>query len=165
MTLEIRDATLADLPIVKRVLYEAVSWDPERELPPLEVTVELPQLAIYHRGWGRAGDIAVIAEMDGKIVGGALCRLFTDDEHGEGYHDENTPELGVAVWGGQRGEGIGTRLIEELERRAAAAGAGAMSLSVESANRARRLYERLGYRTVAERDDDVLMVKTLSKEE
>jgi ribosomal protein S18 acetylase RimI-like enzyme len=36
---------------------------------------------------------------------------------------------------------------------------------VESANRARGLYERLGYETVAERDDDVLMVKTLSKEE
>ncbi|HET8738799.1 MAG TPA: GNAT family N-acetyltransferase [Acidimicrobiia bacterium] len=165
MTLEIRDATPGDLPIIKRVLYEAVGWDPGRRLPPLEVTVELPQLALYHHGWGRDGDIAVIAEMDGEVVGGALCRLFTDEEHGEGYYDEQTPELGVAVWGGRRGLGIGTRLIEELERRAAASGIQTMSLSVESANRARGLYERLGYETVAERDDDVLMVKTLSKEE
>lgn len=165
MTLEIRDATPDDLPIIKRILYEAVSWDPERELPPFEVTVEMPQLAMYHHGWGRTGDIAVIAERDGEVVGGAISRLFTRDEHGYGFYDERTPELGVAVWGGRRGEGIGTRLIEELEHRAAMSGIAAISLSVESANRARRLYERLGYETVAERDDEVLMVKTLSKEE
>jgi GNAT superfamily N-acetyltransferase len=162
VTVEIRDATEADLPTIKRVLYEAVGWDPNRELPPMEVTVELPQLAMYHRGWGRHGDLAVIAEDDGEAVGGALCRLFTVSEHGEGFYDEDTPELGVAVWGGRRGEGIGTSLIEALEKRAADAGLERMSLSVEAANPAVQLYERLGYYLVVDDDDDLLMLKSLS---
>lgn len=162
MTVEIRDATEADLSTIKRVLYEAVAWDHDRELPPMEITVELPQLAIYHRGWGRRGDLAVIAEEEGEAVGGALCRLFTVEEHGEGFYDEDTPELGVAVWGGRRGEGIGTSLIEALEQRAANSGLATMSLSVEAANPAVRLYERLGYHVVADDDDDFLMLKSLN---
>ena len=164
MTLKIREATDEDIPTIKRVLYEAVGWDPDRRLPPMEVTVVMPQLALYHRGWGRRGDFAVVAEVGDQVVGGAMCRLFTEDEHGEGFYDESTPELGVAVWGERRGEGIGTRLIEELEQRLVSNGIGAISLSVESANRAHHLYERLGYELVAERDGDLLMLKKLSKE-
>ncbi|HET9259325.1 MAG TPA: GNAT family N-acetyltransferase [Acidimicrobiia bacterium] len=162
MTIEIRDADEDDLSTIQRVLYEAVGWDPGRELSPLEVTVELPQLAIYHHGWGRHGDIGVIAEDEGETIGGALCRLFTEEEHGEGFHDEQTPELGVAVWEGHRGKGVGVKLIEALELRAVDAGFETMSLSVEAANPASRLYERLGYRVVADRDDDLLMLKTLT---
>lgn len=162
MTLEIRDAGDDDVSTIQRVLYEAVSWDPERDLPPLEVTVELPQLALYHRGWGRPGDIGVIAEEDGETIGGALCRLFTEEEHGEGYYDDKTPELGVAVWEGHRGEGVGAKLIGALELRAVGAGFETMSLSVEAANPASRLYERLGYHIVENRDDDLLMLKSLT---
>ena len=162
MTVEIRDATEADLPTIRRVLYEAVAWNPDRDLPPMEVTVELPQLAMYHREWGRHGDLAVIAQEGGEAIGGALCRLFTEEEHGEGFYDEDTPELGVAVWAGRRGEGIGTALIEALEKRAAATGLETMSLSVEAANPAARLYERLGYHVVVDDDDDLLMLKSLS---
>lgn len=165
MTLEIRDATEEDLPSIKRVLYEAVAWNPDRRLPPMEQTIEMPQLAIYHRGWGRPGDLAVVAELDDDVIGGALCRLFTAEEHGYGFYDEDTPELGVAVWRGHRGQGIGTRLIQELERRVIATGIGALSLSVESANRARNVYERMGYELVAEGEGDLLMLKRLSKEE
>ena len=162
MTFQIRDATESDVSTIKRVLYEAVGWDPERQLPPLEITVEMPQLAIYHHGWGRHGDIGVIAEEEGETIGAALCRVFTEDEHGEGFYDDKTPELGVAVWGGNRGKGVGTRLIEALELRAADAGFATMSLSVESANPASHLYERLGYQVVADRDDDLLMLKSLT---
>jgi ribosomal protein S18 acetylase RimI-like enzyme len=68
----------------------------------------------------------------------------------------------VAVWGGRRGEGIGTSLIEALEKRAADAGLERMSLSVEAANPAVQLYERLGYYLVVDDDDDLLMLKSLS---
>ncbi len=165
MTPEFRDATEEYLPSIKRVLYEAVAWNPDRRLPPPEQTLEMPQLAMYHRGWGRPGDLAVVAELDGEVIGGALCRLFTNEEHGHGFYDEDTPELGVAVWGGHRGQGIGTCLIEHLERRAVAEGVEKLSLSVESANRARNVYERMGYELVAEGEGDLLMLKKLSKEE
>lgn len=141
-----------DVELVKWALFEAVSWDPDRELPPYEVVVERPELARYHRGWGRPGDEGVGGEVSGEVVGVAFYRLFAEDDHGHGYVDDETPELGIAVAQGHRGAGIGTRLMGELAERARAAGIPRLSLSVETENPARRLYERLGYREIS-RDD------------
>ena len=44
-----------------------------------------------------------------------------------------------------RGRGIGAAILREVQRQAAAAGRG-VTLHVEASNRARRLYERLGFR-------------------
>ena len=56
----------------------------------------------------------------------------------------------VRVFPPLRGAGLGARLLEEAERRAAALGAGQVELSVECENEAaRRFYRRLGYRRVA----------------
>jgi GNAT superfamily N-acetyltransferase len=156
-----RDAGPDDLELVKWALYTAVAWNPDRELPPLEVTIEHPELARYHRGWGRTGDLGVIAERDGEVVGVALCRLFTDVDHGHGYVDPETPELAVAVAAGARGTGIGTQLLNELADRARAAGFARLSLSVDAGNRARRLYERVGYRQLSADDDGLRMVLDL----
>ena len=146
---------------VRWALFEAVAWDPERELPPFAVTIEHPELARYHHGWGRTGDLGVVAARGGEVVGVALARLFTEDDHGHGYVDEETPELAVAVADGARGNGIGTRLLDELATVARRAGVPRLSLSVDSENPALRLYERLGYREVARDEDGVRMVLDL----
>jgi len=146
---------------VRWALYEAVAWDPERVLPPFEFTIEHPELARYHRGWGRTGDIAVVAESGGAVVGVALCRLFTEDDHGHGYVDEETPELAVAVAEERRGRGIGRQLMEELAVSARAAGLARLSLSVDAENPALRLYQRLGYRELTRDDDGVRMILDL----
>ena len=127
--IELRPATGADIEHVKRALFEAVSWNPEREIPPYEFTIAHPELARYHEGWGRPGDLAVIAEVDGEVIGASSCRLFTAEDHGHGYVDDETPELAVAVWEGRRGEGIGTKLMDVLEEAARAAGFSRMSLA------------------------------------
>src|SRR5918992_4909563 len=160
--IELRPARPDDLEWVRWALYTAVAWDPGRRLPPPEVTVEHPELARYHRGWGRPGDLGVVAERDGQVVGVALCRLFTDDDHGHGYVDPETPELAVAVAEELRGSGLGTRLMDALADRARAAGVARLSLSVDTDNPARRLYERLGYRQLSADDDGVRMVLDLS---
>jgi GNAT superfamily N-acetyltransferase len=157
----IRPAGEADLPHLQRALYEAVAWNPQRELPPYEVVIAHPELARYHEGWGRRGDLAVIAERDGDIVGASLCRLFTEENHGHGYVDDETPELAVAVWDGHRGEGIGTRLMGAIEVAARAAGFSRLSLSVDADNPARRLYDRLGYQELSVDDEGVRMLKEL----
>jgi len=146
---------------VRWALFEAVAWNPERELPPFAVTIEHPELARYHRGWGRTGDLGVVAERGDEVVGVALARLFTEDDHGHGYVDEATPELAVAVAEAARGNGIGTRLLDELATAARRAGIPRLSLSVDSENPALRLYQRLGYREVARDDDGVRMVLDL----
>ena len=91
----------------------------------------------------------------------ALCRLFTDDDHGHGYVDEETPELAVAVADGRRGNGMGTRLLNELAGVAREAGFPRLSLSVDAGNPALHLYERLGYRELTRDEDGVRMVLEL----
>lgn len=157
----LRAAGPDDLEWVKWALYTAVAWDPERRLPPPEVTVDHPELARYHRGWGRPGDLGVVAERGGQVVGVALCRLFTDDDHGHGYVAPETPEVAVGVADGERGNGLGTKLMSALAEQARAAGLTRLSLSVDTGNPARRLYERLGYRQLSADDDGVRMVLDL----
>jgi ribosomal protein S18 acetylase RimI-like enzyme len=144
--MELRTAGPGDLDAIKWALFGALDWSPERELPPFELVMEHPEAARYHRDWGRPGDLGVIAEEGGEVVGVAYCRLFTEDDHGYGYVDPETPEIAIAVRDGHRGEGIGRRLLDALTELAREHGIARLSLSVETENPARRLYERAGYR-------------------
>jgi GNAT superfamily N-acetyltransferase/DNA-binding transcriptional ArsR family regulator len=146
---------------LQRVLYDAISWDPNRALPAFEVVVNHPQLLRYHRDWGRSGDLGVVAELGGRVVGAAFCRLFTEEDHGHGFIDDRTPELAIAVWDGHRGGGIGSRLLVALEDAAKDAGIGRLSLSVDHDNPACRLYLRCGYQPVSSDEGGVRMVKAL----
>jgi ribosomal protein S18 acetylase RimI-like enzyme len=125
------------------------------------VTLGHPEAARYHRDWGRPGDLGVIAEDAGEVIGMAYCRLFTDEDHGYGYVDPDTPEVALAVREGHRGRGIGGELLTRLGAAARAEGRARLSLSVERDNPARRLYQRLGYRTVAIEANAVRMVVDL----
>ena len=140
---------IRDVEHVKWALYEAVAWNPERVLPPFGLAIEHPELARYHAGWGRPGDLGVVAESWGDVVGVALCRLFTEADYGHGYVDDETPELAVAVAEWRRGVGVGTSLMHELVDAAREAGFTRLSLSVDEDNPALRLYERLGYRELS----------------
>ena len=159
--IELRPAGADDLEVLKRALFEAVSWNPERELPPYEFVIAHPELARYHDGWGREGDLGVVAVDNGDAVGASLCRLFTAEDHGHGYVDDETPELAVAVWDSHRGQGIGSLLMSAIEDAARDAGFAQISLSVDADNPARRLYERLGYETLTVDDGGVRMLKAL----
>jgi ribosomal protein S18 acetylase RimI-like enzyme len=156
-----RPATAGDVEHVRWALYEAVSWNAERELPPFEVTIEHPELARYHRGWGRPGDLGVIATIGGDVVGVALCRTFTEEDHGHGYVDGRTPELAVAVAAEHRGKGLGRRLLDQVAAVARAQGFARLSLSVDDGNPAVRLYARLGYRELSRDAGGVRMIRDL----
>ncbi|HSI98437.1 MAG TPA: GNAT family N-acetyltransferase [Gaiellaceae bacterium] len=161
MEVTLRTLGANDVEHVKWALYEAVSWSPDRELPPYETLIDHPELVRYHRGWGRHGDAGVAVEHDREVVGVAFYRLFTEDDRGHGYVDPETPELGIAVAEAYRGAGIGTRLMDELAACARASGIGRLSLSVDVENPARRLYERLGYREISRGGTSVRMVLDL----
>jgi ribosomal protein S18 acetylase RimI-like enzyme len=154
----LRPARPDDVEYIRWALYTALAWDPERRLPPPEVTLEHPEAARYHRDWGRHGDLGVVAEADGQVVGVAYCRLFTQADHGQGYVDEETPEVAVAVREDKRGDGLGARLLNALAEAANAAGFERLSLSVAAENPARRLYERLGYRELSSDGGGVRML-------
>ena len=142
---EIRDLRDDELGFLHEMLYAALDWRPDVELPAAEWVLEHPQVVVFHEGWGRPGDTALVTEHEGRPVGLVWYRLFTEERHGEGFVDEGTPELAIAVVDGFRGRGLGGELLGAAHERARRDGVGRLSLSVDAENPAKRLYERLGY--------------------
>ena len=109
----------------------------------------------YVQNWGRPGDAGVIALDGPHAYGAAWYRLFTADEPGFGFVDEQTPELTIAVVPSRRGKGAGAELLEALLERARADGFDAVSLSADAGQtrllRALRLREPVA--RTAGRDD------------
>lgn len=138
----IRRAGAQDLPFLRDMLRHAyyARWGSEADVP----------LERYVAGWGRRGDNAIVAIDEFQPVGAAWYRLFTEDEPGYGFLDEETPELTIAVVPSRRGKGLGKELLTELLAAARAEGYEAISLSVEPDNPALRLYEQHGFTGVGE---------------
>ncbi len=149
-----------DSALLREMTYQAIFVPPGFEPPPRSLLDE-PEIRRYTEGWGaRPGDLGLVALADGEPVGAAWMRLFSAGEPGYGFVDGATPELSVALQAEFRGAGIGTRLLRALLDEARARGVAAVSLSVQDANPARRLYERLGF--VPVRDDGEMAVMRLT---
>jgi ribosomal protein S18 acetylase RimI-like enzyme len=143
-----RRASVDDVDFLWEMLYHA-SYAADLGAPGPGALREHPELARYVDGWGRRADLGVIAVDDetDERVGAAWLRLLTGDAKGYGYVDDDTPELAIAVLPAHRGQGVGEQLLRELLD-AARGTSRAVSLSVRTDNPARRLYERVGFRTV-----------------
>ena len=155
--MEIRELTRRDLRFLRRMLVTALFWRPRRRWWPTGVVLALPVVSMFYRGWGRPGDVGYVAVDGGRRLGAVWYRLFTEAVHGEGFVDEQTPELAIAVVAEARGRGVGRALMERIHERARADGISRISLSVNDDNPAKRLYESLGY----EDRGNELMVLTL----
>ena len=156
--MRVRPGNSEDLPFLMEMLAQAASWRIARSVEEVWARAENRR---YLEGWGRAGDVAVLAEDGDRPLGAAWCRLFTTTSHGYGFVAEGVPELTVAVEPERRGQGIGTTLLQALAVEATAVGFPSLSLSVENDNPAKRLYARLGYREVRNDGSAATMVRPL----
>jgi ribosomal protein S18 acetylase RimI-like enzyme len=146
----IRAAGPQDVRFLRDMLRHAYYWR-------MNESADLP-VARYVLNWGRPGDEGLLALDDANPVGAAWYRLFPREEAGFGFVDEQTPELTIAVVPSRRGKGFGHELMTGLLERARRAGYDALSLSVAKDSPAVSLYERYGFRAVAEPDDALTMV-------
>jgi len=141
-----RSVAAADVPFLRAMLYEAAFWNPTTPRPEIREAMADPHLAHYINGWGRPGDLAVIAfDVAEQSAGAAWPRLFSPAAPGYGFIDEGTPELSIGVRAEHRGHGAGTALMSALLDTARAHGIAAVSLSVDPANPSLRLYQRFGF--------------------
>ena len=100
----------------------------------------------YCSGWGRPGDLGVVATEGTTAVGAAWSRLF---DGAPPPADPDIPELAIAVTAGHRGKGVGHALLSGLIAVLAEHGHRYVDLSVAAGNAsARRLYERVGFTEV-----------------
>lgn len=158
----IRPAVADDAPFLLAMLREAVNWEPDRPARSVDEIAATPELARYAAGWPLDGDVGVVAEdQAGAAVGAAWFRFFDQAHHGYGFVASDVPEVTVGVVPERRGTGVGRALLDELHRAAGERGIERLSLSVERANPARRLYERLGYEVIGGDDDADTMVVRL----
>jgi ribosomal protein S18 acetylase RimI-like enzyme len=164
MTVTIRRGDTRDLAFLEAMLFEAFFWDPAIVRPSMMEVRGRPDFAKLLAGWGRAGDRALIAEENGKPVGAAWFRLWTEADHSYGFVGEDVPEIAIAVDAAHRSKGIGRALLSALIYAARDEGFPALSLSVSPANAARRLYDSVGFRKVGESGTSWTYVLPLAEE-
>jgi ribosomal protein S18 acetylase RimI-like enzyme len=144
----LRPARAGDEPFLLTMLFYAAHAHDEPGARPEQLLAN-PALARYVAGFGRAGDLGVVAEGAGAPAGAAWVRLLAGENRGYGWVDDEIPELAIATMPEAVGRGLGTRMLEQLLREARAFYPG-VSLSVRRDNPARRLYLRMGFLPVQE---------------
>lgn len=153
MVFLIREIKEIEYPILSDFLYEAI-FVPEGETPPDRSILRIPELQVYIADFGRKkDDVALVAESDHHIVGAVWSRIMND----YGHVDDETPSLAVSVYEEYRGQGIGTQLMNRMLELLKGRGYKRVSLSVQKANDAVRLYERMNFKTVNEKGEEYIM--------
>ncbi len=152
-----REMKAAETGLLQDFLYDAI-FVPEGSEPPDRTIVAEPELILYHEGFGsEKADFCIVAEESGRIIGAVWTRIMND----YGHIDDETPSLAISLKREYRGKGIGTALMEKMLELLRQQGYKQVSLSVQKANPAVRMYERAGFRTVRENGGESIMVCAL----
>ena len=150
----IRELLPEERDLLKDFLYEAI-FIPEGVQPPPKEIIEQPELRIYYEDFGsHPADHCLAAEADGRVVGAVWSRIM----HDYGHVDDQTPSLAISLIREYRGKGIGTRLMVEILSVLKDCGYRQVSLAVQKANYAVRMYENVGFTTVNENEEEYIMV-------
>jgi ribosomal protein S18 acetylase RimI-like enzyme len=123
--------------------------------PPAREIIEQPELKLYYEefGAGRA-DHCIVAEDDDRVIGAVWTRIMND----YGHVDDDTPSFAISLYKEYRGRGIGTRMMNEMLVLLKEKGYKQASLAVQKANYAVRMYEKVGFITVNENEEEFIMV-------
>lgn len=158
----IREILPSETKILEDFIYEAIFQRDENNLLPRNVINE-PEIRIYFEDFGKRDDLCLVAEIDGVIIGAVWTRILSGEVKGYGNIDDRTPEFGISLFKDYRNKGIGTKLMNEMLILLRSRGYKQTSLAVQKDNYAARMYEKLGFKTVNESDEEYIMVYTFKE--
>ena len=157
MKYTIREMTAQEYPLLDDFLYEAI-FVPEGVDPPSKSIITAPELQIYVKDFGTSkDDFSLVAEVENKIIGAVWVRIMND----YGHIDDKTPSLAISLYKKYRGQGIGSSLIKEMLSLLQVHDYKCVSLSVQKANYAAKLYQKIGFRIIKEIGDEWIMTYNL----
>ena len=150
----IREIRPEEIPLLNDFLYEAI-FIPEGVPAPPRSIIENEELQVYVRDFGKkADDRCLMAEVGGKVVGAVWTRVMND----YGHIADGIPSLAISLCKDHRNQGIGTELLREMLQFLQRDGYPQVSLSVQKANYAFRMYQKAGFKVLKETEEEYLMV-------
>lgn len=157
MDYTIREIQRQEYPLLDNFLYEAI-FIPEGIEPPSKTIIASSELQVYVEHFGELkDDWGLAAEIDGKVVGAVWVRIMND----YGHIDDETPSLAISLYKEYGGFGIGTAMMKEMLALLKSHGYSRVSLSVQKANYAAKLYLKVGFEIVRENEEEYIMVNCL----
>ena len=154
MEYSIRKMTVSEYPMLNDFLYEAI-FIPDGIEPPPRNIITSPELQIYVDRFGELkDDFALVAEVEKKVVGAVWVRIMND----YGHIDDKTPSLAISLYKEYRGQGIGTDMMKEMLSLLKTHGYKRVSLSVQKANYAAKMYQKIGFDIIRENKEEWIML-------
>ena len=154
MDYTIREIQKQEYPLLDNFLYEAI-FVPKGIEPPPKTIIASPELQVYIEHFGESkDDWGLVAEVDGKIVSAVWVRIMND----YGHIDDEMPSLAISLYKEYQGFGIGTAMMKEILALLKAHGYSRVSLSVQKANYAAKMYLKIGFEIVRENEEEYIMV-------
>lgn len=158
MNYQIREIYESEYNVLEDFLYEAIFIPEGVSAPPREIIKE-PELQVYLTDFGkRTGDMGLVAEADGQLVGVVWVRIMKD----YGHIDDDTPSLAISLKQEYRSFGIGTAMMKEMLCLLRERGYKQTSLAVQKANYAVKMYRNTGYEIIDENDEEYIMLCKLT---
>ena len=156
----IREIRPVEIPLLNDFLYEAI-FIPEGVPAPSRSVIEQEDLQVYVRDFGKkADDRCLVAGVGGKVVGAVWTRVMSD----YGHIADGIPSLAISLYKDYRNQGIGTELLREMLQLLRRDGYQQVSLSVQKANYAFRMYQKAGFEVLKETEEEYLMVCTIKNQ-
>ena len=153
MDYRIREIRENEYYVLSEFLYEAIFIPVGMEKPPKAI-IEQPELQVYIADFGKSDDWCLVAEVKGKIVGAVWVRVMDD----YGHIDDETPSFAMSLYEEYRNMGIGTALMRDMLEFLKNKGYKQTSLSVQKANYATRMYQKVGFEVIDENEEEYIMV-------
>ena len=153
MDYQIRTIRKEETPLLRDFLYNAI-FIPEGVTPPPMSIVDDESLQIYIRDFGRLpDDRCLVAELNGKVVGAIWSRIVND----YGHIADDVPSIAISLYKEYRNQGIGTELLNQMLDLLKADGYKSVSLSVQKANYAMRMYQKAGFQVISQDAEEAIM--------